>query len=206
MLNKSFLAPIISSIIILFLSNCSFAQSKASDLTTEKTGKCTFNGNAPFHSIKITNSSLIANNATGVAQILINSELDTPRDTFNADIVAVIESISASVSLLQGQEVQLQSKQFQFSISKTGKNNGRIIEITNKTPDGGRTDVIGSVLVTNFDRVSNKVSFVIKMVFDNTFKTIQKLNEDLKTDANGKVTVTCKFKDAPVSFIGTSSN
>ncbi len=92
-----------------------------------------------------------------------------------------------------------------MSVSKTRKNNGKTIEITNLTPEGERTDVTSSILVTNFDRVNNKASFVIKMVFDNTFKTIQKPGEDIATDANGKVTVICKFKDAPVSFVGTSN-
>ncbi len=205
MKNKLLIVLIISPVIILFVGDRSFAQNNDAGSITKKNAKCTFNGNVPFHSIKTVDGSLIANNSTGVAEILINSELDTARDTFNADIVAIIESISASVSLLSGEEVKLQSKQFQFSISKTRKNNGKTIEITNKTPEGARTDVTSSILVTNFDRVNNKASFVIKMVFENTFKTIQKLGEDVETNENGKVTVRCKFKDAPVNFVGISN-
>ena len=205
MLNKLNCALIASSLIVLFLCSYSFAQSDDAGLLTEKNAKCTFNGNVPFHSIKIVDGSLTANSQTGTAEILIKSELDVGKNTLNADIVAVIESISGSVSLLSGQEVKLHSKQFEFLISKTRKNNGKTIEITNKTPEGGRTDVVGSILVTNFDRLNNKASFILKMIFGNTFKITQQLGQDIGTDANGKVTAICRFKNAPVTFTGIPS-
>ena len=36
-----------------------------------------------------------------------------------------------------------------------------------------------------------------------TFKTIEKLEEDIETDENGRVTVKCTFKNVPVIFSGT---
>jgi hypothetical protein len=40
--------------------------------------------------------------------------------------------------------------------------------------------------------------------FESTLKTIQTLEEDIEADENGRVIVTCKFKDVPVNFSGDS--
>ena len=201
MLKKTFVSLIISFVIPLLLCNFSFAQSDVNvDLTTGGNAKCTFSGKVPFRSIKAANNNVTVDALAGTTNVSINSELDTQKNTINADIFATIEATSNPLELLNGKEVNFQSDVFEFSISKTTKNNGKTIKITNETPDGERTSVTGNVSVQNFDSTKNLVSGVIKMVFANTLKTIQKLEEDIGTDENGKVTVICKFENVPVDI------
>ena len=201
MLKKIFISLMISFIVPILICNFSFAQNDVDvDLTTGGTAKCTFSGKVPFRSIKAANNNLVVDSLAGTTQISIGSELDTEKNTLNADILATITATSDPLELLDGKEVAFESNEFTFSISKTTKSNGKTIQITNETTDGETTSVTGNVVVKSFDSTNNEVSGVIKMTFANTLKTIQKLEEDIEADENGKVTVICKFADIPVNF------
>ena len=207
MLNKSFVRLVISFVVVLLVSNYSFAQDEVDvELTTGGTAKCVFNGKVPFRTIMSADNNLLIDTDTGLTEVSISSELDTQKSILSVDLFATIEAVSDPLELLQGKEVEFQSNEFEFLISKTRKSDGKTIEVTNETPEGERTDVTGNVLVKSFDPVSNKVSGVIKIVFCNTFRTIQTLEEDIETDENGKVTVICRFNDVPVELSGDISS
>lgn len=203
MLKKLFVGLVILFVSALFVCSVSFAQSDVDvELTNGGSAKCVFNGRVPFRSIKAANNNLVIDTPSATADVSIKSELDTEKSTVSAGIFAVIEAVSDPTALLGGKEVSFQSKLFEFSISKTRKSDGKTIEVTNETPEGERTNVTGSILVKSFDDENSKVSGMLKMVFANTLKTIQKLEEDIETDENGKVTVLCRFENVPVNFSG----
>ncbi len=201
MLKKLFCSSLFSFLSILFLCNFSFAQNDVDvDLITGGAAKCTFNGKVPFKSIKAANNNVVIDPLSGLTEVSINSELDTEKSTINADIFATIDAITDPQELLQGNEVEFESDEFEFSISKTSKKTGKTTEVSNETAEGDRTHVTGNVLVTSFDDENSKASGTLKMVFSNTLKTISNLEEDIETDENGKVTVICRFSDVPVNF------
>ena len=204
MLKKSFLSFIFSFAVLILMCNFSLAQSDVDvDLTTGGSAKCTFSGKVPFRSIKAADNNLVVDAANATTNVSITSELDTDKSTLNANILATVEATSNPLELLNGKEVTFQSDVFEFSISKTNKSSGKTTKVTNETPDGERTSVTGSILVKSFDSENNDVSGILKMTFANTLRTIQKLEEDIGTDENGKVTVLCKFEKVPVNFSGS---
>jgi len=199
MLSKSLTGLIVSFVIIIFACGYSFAQGDIDvELTTGGIARCVFNGKVPFRSIKAASNSLVVDTQTGLVKVLIESELDTEKSTLNANLFAIIEATSDPTALLSGKEVEFESTQFEFSISKTRKSDGKTIQISNETPEGERTNVTGNVLVKDF--AGSNASGVIKMVFANTLKTISSLEEDIETDENGKVVVTCRFDKVPINF------
>lgn len=201
MFKKLFVFSISLLLVVVFLHSPSFAQNDIDvELITGGSATCTFKGRVPFKRIKAANNNLVTNTNTGKTDVSIESELDTEKNTITANIFAVIEAVSNPIALLSGQEIEFQSNKFEFSISKIRKSDGALTEVTNETPEGERTNVTGNVLVKSFDNTSDQVSGVLRMVFENTFKTIEKLDEDIETDENGKVTVTCKFENVPVNF------
>lgn len=203
MLSKSLTGLVASFVVIIFMCDCSFAQDDIDvELTTGGTAKCVFNGRVPFRRIKAASNNLVVDTQTGLTKVSIESELDTEKSTLNANLFAIIEATSDPTALLSGEEVEFQSTQFEFSVSKTRKSDGTTVEVTNETPEGERTSVTGNVLVKDFDFVGNKASGIIKMVFANTLRTISSLEEDIETDENGKVVVTCRFDKVPVNFSG----
>ena len=201
MLKKLFLALIFSSIVPILMCNFSLAQSDIDvELTTGGTAKCVFNGKVPFRRIKAANNNVVLDAVTGKTDVSINSELDTEKNTINADIFATISAVSNPLELLNGKEVEFESDKFEFSLSKTRKSDGQTTIVTNETTAGETTSVTGNILVKSFDSEKNEASGVLKMVFANTLQTIRKLEEDIETDENGKVIVTCKFNKVPVNF------
>ena len=204
MLKKLFLGFIISFVVPVLMCNFSFAQDNVDvQLTTGGSAKCTFSGKVPFRSIKAADNNVVLDAANATTNVSISSDLDTEKSTVSANISATIKATSNPLELLNGKEVEFQSDVFEFSISKTNKSTGKKTEVTNETPDGDRTSVTGNVLVKSFDSENNEVSGVIKMTFANTLKTIQKLEETIGTDENGKVTVICKFENVPIDFSGS---
>ena len=145
---------------------------------------------------------MLVDNNTATAEVAIKSELDTEKSTINVDIFALIEAVSDPIALIGGDILEFQSEKFEFSLSRTRKSDGKVIKITNETPEGDRTNVTGNVLVKHFDIETSSVSGVIKMVFKNTLETIQKTEEDIATDENGSVTAICRFDNVPVTFMG----
>ena len=201
MLKKIFIGLIISFIVPVLMCNFSLAQSDVGvDLTTGGTAKCNFSGKVPFRSIKAKNNNAVLDPIKGTVEVTINSELDTEKNTINADIFALVEAISDPAELINGMAVEFKSDKFEFSISKTKKSDGTTTQITNETPEGDRTSVTGNILVKSFDSENNEASGILKMVFANTLKTIEALEENIETDENGKVTVICKFDNVPVNF------
>ena len=203
MLKKISIVSALLLMSILLANNFALAQNGVDvDLTTGGTAQCVFNGKVPFRKIKAANNNLVIDTETATAEVSISSELDTAKNTINADVFAIVEAISDPLELLNGNPVEFESNEFEFSISKTRKSDGKLIQVTNETPDGDLTTVTGNIVVNTFDSTDNIVSGVLKMVFENTLKTIEKLDEDIQADENGKVTVTCRFKDVPVEFSG----
>lgn len=203
MFKKSFIL-LAAFLLTVCLCNDSFAQNEVDvNLTTGGSAKCVFNGKVPFKSIKAANNNLVIDPLSGLTNVSINSELDTDKNTINANIFAVIEAVSNPQALLQGQAVEFESNEFEFSISKTSKKSGKTTEVTNETPEGERTNVTGNVLVNEFNSVDNQATGTLKMVFANTLRTISNLEEDIEADENGKVTVICRFSDVPVNFSGS---
>ena len=201
MLKKMFVGLIVSFAVPILMCNVSLAQSDINvNLTTGGTAKCTFSGKVPFRSIKTEANNVVVDAAKGTTQVSINSELDTEKNTFNANIFATVEATSSPLELLSGKEVSFESNTFEFSISKTSKSNGKTIQITNETPDGEKTSATGNLSVKSFDSKKNEVAGVIKIIFENTLKTLQKVEEDIGTDENGKVIVICRFNNVPISF------
>ncbi len=201
---KKSLVLLVAFLLTICSCNDLFAQDEVDvDLITGGSAKCVFNGKVPFRSIKAANNNLVIDPLSGLTEVSINSELDTDKNTLNADLFAVIEAVSNPQELLQGEAVEFESNEFEFSISKTSKKTGKTTEVTNETPEGERTNVTGNVLVNQFDSASNQVSGTIKMVFANTLRTISGLEEDIEADENGKVTVLCRFSDVPVNFSGS---
>ena len=181
---------------LFFAGSTVFAQDEIDvELTTGGRVKCTFNGSVPFRRIKTTNNNVVVD-IDGTTEITIKSELDTEKNTINVDILAKIVALSNPIALLDGQPVDFDSTDFKFSISKMRKSDGKVIEITNETPEGERTTATGNVTVTNFEK--NLSTGVMRMVFENTFRTIEKLDEKIETDENGRVIVKCNFSDVPV--------
>lgn len=202
MFKKIFAGFTVSLVSILLTASLSSAQDGVDvDLTTGGSANCVFNGKVPFRKIKAANNNLVVNTEAETTDVSISSELDTDKSTINADIFATID-VSDPFELLNGESVDFESDEFEFSISKTRKSDGKLIQITNETSDGDLTTVTGNVVVNSFDSENNLVSGVLKMIFENTLKTIEKLDEDIQTDENGKVIVTCRFKDVPVNFSG----
>ena len=171
------------------------------ELTTGGEAVCVFDGRVPFRRIKTTNNNVVVD-IDGTTEITIKSELDTEKNTINVDILAKIVALSNPFALLDGElvdfnnPVDFDSTDFKFSISKMRKSDGKVIEITNETPEGERTTATGNVTVTNFEK--NLSTGVMRMVFENTFRTIEKLDEKFETDENGRVIVKCNFSDVPV--------
>ena len=192
---KKFIVSILL-VSLLFAGSNVFAQDEIDvELATGGRVKCTFNGSVPFRRIKTTNNNVVVD-IDGTTEITIKSELDTEKNTINVDILAKIVALSNPIALLDGQPVDFDSTDFKFSISKTTKSDGKVIEITNETPEGERTTATGNVTVTNFEK--NLSTGVMRMVFENTFRTIEKLDEEIETDENGRVIVKCNFSDVPV--------
>lgn len=201
MLKNIFVGLTASLVISILMCDFSFAQSDVNvDLTTGGSAKCTFSGKVPFRSIKASNNNAVIDPIAGTTQVSIGAELDTEKNTLNANIVATLTATSDPLELLNGKAVEFESDEFEFSISKTRKSDGKTIQITNETPDGEKTNVTGNLLVKSFDSKNNEASGVIKIVFENTLKTIETLEEDIEADVNGKVTAICKFENVPVNF------
>ena len=187
---------------LIFCCSYTFAQDEGIEveLITGGQANCQFSGKVPFRRIKASNNNIVTNTATGRTEVSVKSELDTEKNTINANIFTVVEALSNPASLLSGETVTFESTSFEFSISKVRKSDGKLIEVSNETPEGERTQGTTTIVVNNF--VDNKASGTFQTVFTNTFKTIEKLEEDIETDENGRVIVKCKFKDVPVSFSG----
>lgn len=206
MLNKLKKSLLVFVVLLLLAANCfCLAQEETSDgidveLTTGGQANCVFNGRVPFRRIKAANNNLVVDTGTGLTEVSINSELDTEKNVINVDLHAVIEALSNPAALLDGEDVEFESRKFDFSISKQNKISGTTVEISNETPEGEKTTVTGKVVVNNF--VNNEATGVIRMVFANTFRTIEKLDEEIETDENGNVTIKCNFKNVPVNFTG----
>ncbi|MBI2995410.1 MAG: hypothetical protein HYY52_01705 [Candidatus Melainabacteria bacterium] len=186
----------------IFCSTYTFAQDEGIEveLITGGQANCRFNGKVPFRRIKASNNNIVTDASTGRTEVSINSELDTEKNTINANIFTVVEALSNPATLLSGESVTFESTDFEFSISKERKSDGKIIEVTNETPEGERTQGTVTILVDTF--VDNKASGTFQTTFTNTFRTIEKLEEDVETDENGRVIVKCTFKNVPVNFSG----
>lgn len=186
----------------VFCGTYTFAQDEGIEveLVTGGQANCRFNGKVPFRRIKASNNNIVTNTTTGRTEVTVKSELDTEKNTINANIFTVIEALSNPASLLSGETVTFESTSFEFSISKVRKSDGKLIEVSNETPEGERTQGTTTIVVNTF--VENKASGTFETIFTNTFKTIEQLEEDIETDENGRVIVKCTFKNVPVNFSG----
>jgi len=185
--------------VFLFSFNSAFAQTDTVDveIPTGGVAQCVFNSKVPFHRITASNNNIVTDPLTGSTKVGINSELDTDKNTITVDILATVSALSDPSALLSGSEVTFESDEFDLSISKTDKKSGKTTNITNETAEGEKTSASATVIVKSFE--SNQAAGSVKFVFSNTTKTIQKLEEDIKTTNNGQVIVRCNFAGIPVT-------
>lgn len=198
MLKKLFLI----FISLMLFSISSFAQEEGDNVEIVLGGiaKCSFSGRVPFRKIQAINNTLITDMITGRTEISFQIELDSQRKNLNAEIVTLIESLPPGVELLGGAPIDFDSINTRFSIVKASKIDGTIFQVSNETPQGNKTVATGTVVISRFEGTDNLADGVVKLVFDNTFRTIQKPGEDVEIIDNGKVKVKCSFKNIPVSI------
>ena len=201
---KKIVGFIMIVLVLIFTSDISFAQGEGNiQFDTGGTAKCTFNGKVPFRKIKAEINKIVVDTDKETASVSIKSELDNDINTLSAELSATLEAISDPSIILNGEPVDFQSENLDLSISKTRNSDGRVIDVTNETADGDKTGATGSVTVTNFNPETNEASGKLKVIFEDTLRTIE-TDEDTNSTENGKVVVRCTFDSIPVTISGES--
>lgn len=196
---KKILYTTITILSFSFFTYPSFAQETDVDVnvTTGGIASCVFNKKAPFHTITAENNNFVVNLLSGGTNVSINSELETDKSKINVEILASINSLSDPSALLNGETVSFESNSFDLNLSKENKTTGKITNVTNDTLEEERPKASASITVKSFE--NNLAAGSIKLIFTNTEKTIQQLDEEISTSENGSVIVRCDFSGIPVT-------
>lgn len=196
-------------IVLIFVFGFSFFKAYAHDddviHSDENGGKsiCRFTGGKEKFKrrIKSQENSIIVNEAEGTIEYIVDAEIISSRTdtTFSLDSVVldvdteelITEGIVSSISL--GEDTSL-------SLDKVV--GSKEVEVTNVIEDenGDSIEYPVTIKLTNFEDDLASGSF--KVIFPETSAEtfLEDSEEDLEPISNGKLTISCRFTNVPVTF------